>query len=367
LIMRVALLTNFIPPYRVSLFRALRKEVGELRVFISTPMERNRGWTPDWADLDVVVQRSVSMRRTWRTRDFAEDYELHIPYDTIAQLRKWRPDAIITGELGARSLQAVMYAQLAKVPVVLWATLSDLTEQNRGALRETTRKWLIPRFDAVIVNGEAGARYIRRYRGDEPTRVPYTTDMSSFRQLPLERLASRMLFVGSMTERKGVTLLLDAASLWARSNPGRTLDLTLIGEGPLKRTLQARNLPANLRVTWAGHVSYEELPHWFEGARTLIFPSLADEWGMVVNEALAAGVPVIGSRNSQAVEELIEDGVNGWTFQPDSAEKVSGVIDRALSIDEATHMRMRAAARAAAGALEPDVAAARMAGLLRNL
>ena len=364
--MRLALLTNFIPPYRVSLFRALQQEVGELRVFVSTPMERNRQWTPDWADLDVVVQRSVTIRRTWRTTQFAEPYELHIPYDTVAQLRKWRPDAIITGELGARSLQAVMYAQLARVPVVLWATLSDVTEQNRGAVREATRKWLLPRFDAVIVNGEAGARYIRRYRADEPVRVPYTTDMRAFMQLPLERKTSGMLFVGSMTERKGVTLLVEAASLWANRNPGKRLELTMIGEGPLKSRLQARELPSNLKLIWPGHVSYDQLPHWFEGATTLIFPSLADEWGVVVNEALAAGVPVLGSTNSQAVEELVVEGVNGWTFQPDSAEALSHVIERATSIDAATLMRMRSAARHTARSLEPRAAASRMAELLRN-
>jgi glycosyltransferase involved in cell wall biosynthesis len=365
--MRLALLTNFIPPYRVSLFRALRKEVGELRVFISTPMESNRGWAPVWADLDVVVQHSVSMRRRWRTRDFAEDYELHIPYDTIGQLRKWRPDVIITGELGARSFQAVMYAQLAKVPVVLWATLSDVTEQNRGALRETTRRWLIPRFDAVIVNGEAGARYIRRYRDDEPARAPYTTDMNAFMQIPLEREASGLLFVGSITERKGVSLLLDAASLWARSHPDHRLAITLIGEGPLKEVLQARRLPTNLQIFWAGHVPYDELPHWFSRARALIFPTLADEWGVVVNEALAAGVPVVGSINSQAVEELIADGVNGWTFQPGDVNELRRAIERAVGTDDATLMRMRAAARDKAGSLEPQAAAARMAELLRKL
>ena len=49
----------------------------------------------------------------------------------------------------------------------------------------------------------------------------------------------------------------------------------------------------------------------------LVFPTLADEWGLVVNEALAAGVPVLGSLYSQAVEELVRDGENGWTFRPD--------------------------------------------------
>ena len=63
---RVALLVNFIPPYRVLLFRELRSRVRELRIFVSTPVEPNRSWPVEWADLDVVLQRSVTMRKRWR-------------------------------------------------------------------------------------------------------------------------------------------------------------------------------------------------------------------------------------------------------------------------------------------------------------
>ncbi|HEY0672864.1 MAG TPA: glycosyltransferase family 4 protein [Longimicrobiales bacterium] len=350
--MRVALLTNFIPPYRVSLFRALRKRVGELRIFISTTMESGRAWPVDWQDLDVVVQKSWTIRRSWKQPEFEEPLEVHFPYDTLQQLAHYRPDRIITAELGARSLQALLFGKSKRIPVVLWATLSDRTEEHWGFARRALRKFMIPRFDRVIVNGADGARYIKRFRDDAPLQVPYTTDTAPFLALPLEPRGRELLFVGSLTRRKGFHLLLDACA-------AHKFKLLVVGDGPLRREQPT--------IEYAGNVPYDDLPRWFARAGFLIMPSLADEWGVVVNEALAAGVPVIGSNYSQAVAELIEEGRNGWRFDPTDADAVAGAIKRALATDDDTLQRMRAQAREAARALHPDAAAERIAHLLKNL
>src|SRR5688572_27563388 len=110
-------------------------------------MESNRDWKPDWGSLDVAQQRTLTFHRKWKTSTFAENYELHVPYDTIAQLRAYRPDVILTGEMGARSVQAVAYARFTRTPVVLWAMLSEHTEQSRGGLRTPIRRWLARSVD----------------------------------------------------------------------------------------------------------------------------------------------------------------------------------------------------------------------------
>ena len=76
--MRVALLTNFIAPYRLPVFRALALQVGEMRVLLSTVMEDNRAWAVDWSGLDVVVQRTLTAPRTWRGAGFRERIQLHL-------------------------------------------------------------------------------------------------------------------------------------------------------------------------------------------------------------------------------------------------------------------------------------------------
>ena len=129
--MRVALLTNFVPPYRVPLFEALAARVGALRVFVSTPMERDRTWAPVWGRLDVAVQRSISFRRRWRhPHGFEDTTQVHVPWDTLGRLARFRPDAVISGELGARTLFAALHGLAhPRVPLLPWLTLSEVTER----------------------------------------------------------------------------------------------------------------------------------------------------------------------------------------------------------------------------------------------
>src|SRR6185437_2266890 len=102
---------------------------------------------------------------------------LHCPYDTLPQLLRLRPDVLISGELGLRTLQASFYKALNPgCQFVIWATLSEHSEQGRGVLREHLRRLLLKRADAVIVNGASGRRYVRGY-GVKDERIfvsPYT-------------------------------------------------------------------------------------------------------------------------------------------------------------------------------------------------
>lgn len=368
--MRVALLTNFIGPYRVPLFEEIAREAGELRVLVSTRMESNRDWQPDWGELDVVVQRNLMFHRLWKTASFQEAYELHIPYDTAFQLRRYRPDVIITGELGARSLQAVAYARLTGTPVVLWATLSDRIEQARGRLRTLFRRALVNNVNAIIVNGADGARYMHRFGipDDRMLHVPCTTGIEELLHAPLDKPHTHdLLYVGSISERKGVELLLDGIDQWAAVNPGRNLSLTIVGDGPERARLAGRELPSHVQITWVGSVPYHDLPRYFTAGSILVFPTLGDEWGLVVNEALAAGLPVAGSIYGQAVEELIEDGVNGWTFEPRDAASVAALLDRVMNADASTLHAMRGAARASVRHITAHNQAARIVELLRSV
>ena len=87
----VVILMNFVPPHQLPVLCELSKRVGKLTVLISTPMEPNRDWAVEWGDLDVQVQKSVTVNRLWRhPSGFAEDNYVHIPWDTVTRLRALR-------------------------------------------------------------------------------------------------------------------------------------------------------------------------------------------------------------------------------------------------------------------------------------
>jgi hypothetical protein len=251
--------------------------------------------------------------------------------------------------------------------VVAWAPLSELTEQSRGRFRELLRRWLLRRVDAVIVTSESGARYIRKFgfRDAAIFRVPHSTDGGAFaastRAPSPVRFSNRsLLYVGQLIERKAVSAFLSALSHWAEANRAESLEFRIVGDGPLRGALESQPVPPNLSVRFWGNVAYSDLPSYYARAGILVFPTLVDEWGLVVNEAMAAGLPVLGSLNSQAVEEMVEDGRTGWTFRPDRPEEILAALNRALStpVDELGLMRARCRERARD--FTPEVAAGRM-------
>ncbi|MFQ5415448.1 MAG: glycosyltransferase family 4 protein [Myxococcota bacterium] len=344
---RVALLTNFIAPYRIPLFRMLRDEFGALRVFLSTPMEPNRAWRPDWSDLDVRVLSSVTLRRTARhPHDFSEPLYVHLPVGAPRELWRYRPDVVISGQLGLGSTLSALYCRLRRgASLVLWLTLSEVSELGRGRLRVALRRWLLARADAVMVNGESGARYAESL-GTPPDRIfriYQTVDIEKFR-VAAERSADaarRLLIVGSGEPRKGLRPFLEKLGRWVAANAERRVELWIAGATEEAVGAAPLSLPDGLTLRWLGHVAYDDLPGLYAEAGMLAFPTLADEWGLVVNEALAAGLPVLGSRYSQAVEELIEDGATGWTFRPDHPDECADALDRAFATDGDELARMR--------------------------
>jgi glycosyltransferase involved in cell wall biosynthesis len=369
--MRVALLQNFVAPYRVVFYERLAARLDAFRVFVSTPMESDRQWAVEWGSLDVVVQRNVTLRRPYRdSLGFSRELQLHVPYDTIARLWQFRPDAVISVELGARSLQAVIYKLLRpRVRLLIWCKLSEHSERNWGRARHTLRRFILRHADGVLVNGESGARYIAKFGVPDRliARINQPVDVSRFAAVPRTRdagLASRLLCAGTLTARKGIMPFAHALIAWAKAHPDRSIEIWWLGDGELAASLAALVLPPNLTQRLCGSVSYADMPGYYAQCDLLAFPSLLDEWGLVVNEAMAAGLPVLGSTLAQAVTELIEDGHTGWVFDASDAAGMRAAIDRALAAGPDQVARMRDAARARIARLTPDTAAARIAAAL---
>jgi glycosyltransferase involved in cell wall biosynthesis len=151
----------------------------------------------------------------------------------------------------------------------------------------------------------------------------------------------RMVTASELSDRKGIVPLVELLNGWCRQHRETQLIFTICGTGPLEPDIRRMQTEHNLRVVLRGHTDYAELADCFAKSDFFVFPTLSDEWGLVVNEALAAGLPLIGSRYSQAVEELIVDGYNGWQFSPDCPDEFYVALGKMLArtSDEMTTMR----------------------------
>lgn len=346
--LNVVLLTNFIPPHQQPVYVELAKRVGKLTLLLSTRMESDRDWEAEWGDLNVRVQRTLSFRRPRKhPLNFDQKIELHIPWDTLGQLRRLKPDVVISDELGFRSLFCSGRRLLSpSTRLILCGNLSEHTEHGRGRLRQWLRRRLVRLADCVTFNGSSGKRYLRQLGTPTAklTHVPYCAAPAALYTGPVHRSPqddTRLLYVGHLNELKGVVPFTQALVAWAKDHADRAITFTLIGRGPLEDQLKSIWRPENLTIELRGARPMEELPMAYADADLFAFPSLADEWGLVLNEALHAGLPVVGSTFSQAVVDLIEDDVTGWKYQPDCDGAMEHAIRRAMDapVDVLNDMR----------------------------
>ena len=332
---RVVFLTHYIPLYQVRVLQSIAARVRDFQILLSTPIEPNRDFQPDWSGLNVTVQNSWTLRRRWRHPDggFDDQLYVHVPYDTSARLRSMKPDVVMSLELGARSAGAAMYCRRHdETKLVLCTYMSERTERGRGFLRRKLRQRLLKSADAVTYNGPSCKNYLTEFGvpDDQMFHLPYAADDRTIYQGPVQRdessCRSRLLVVGQLSQRKGVDRLVAQLAAYCQANSGRSVEVVFAGDGPLRGELESMPVPSNLKVNLLGNVPAEELAVWMLRCGVLLAPTLADEWMLVVNEALHAGVPVIGSVHAQAVTTLVQDDVNGWSYDP----MESGSIDQAL-------------------------------------
>ncbi len=105
-------------------------------------------------------------------------------------------------------------------------------------------------------------------------------------------------------------------------------DLVLLGDGPLRAALNYQLSTLNLHghVLMPGFKQYPDLPAYYALAKALILPSISETWGLVVNEAMASGLAVLVSSRCGCAPDLVQEGVNGFTFDPYNVEQLAGLM-----------------------------------------
>jgi glycosyltransferase involved in cell wall biosynthesis len=348
---RVALLLNYITRHQLPVFESLQSMVREMRVLVSVKMEGQRDYDAQFGTLDVAVQKNWMLHRKWKhAAGFEDNLSVHLPYDSLSQLRRYRPDVVVSFELGVRSILSSLYRKThRRSRLILSLNVSEVTEQSWGISRRLIRPWLLRSADAVTYNGPSCRRYLRTVRPDQSNlfHFPYAANPDSIYSVSSDRdrdTRKKLLYVGQLTERKNPEIFLRQVIRWCSHHSTETIRFSIVGRGPLKERLASISLPKNLSLEWLGIVEPSNMPDVWAEHGILAFPTLADEWGMVVNEAMQSGLPVLGSQNAQSSETLIRTGENGWLFDPHDPNEIYRRIETALSTSHDELNRMASVA-----------------------
>jgi glycosyltransferase involved in cell wall biosynthesis len=361
----VVFLINFVGPNHVPVLQEVAKRVGKLTVLCSVKMESNRDFDPEWGDLDVVVQKTWTLSRTAHHPSGYHDVNyIHIPLDTLRQLRALKPDAVVSYELGARTAFSWLHRSLhRRCAVVAAVAASERSEAGRGPIRRFTRRRLLRRVDWTTYNGPSCLRYLQGLGASPEFMSPwdYSADPNKPYRGELTATADRsrlkLLTVGQLSARKGVLPAAEQLAAWAATNPNTSIQWQLLGTGPQESELRQFDAPPNLEILLPGHCSPETLRQHYRDSDALLFPTLGDEWGLVVDEALHSGLPVIGSVHAQAVSTLIVDNKNGWSYDPELPESLGDRLGQFIGQSEHERRAMMINARQSAASRTPHTAA----------
>lgn len=252
-----------------------------------------------------------------------------------SSLLKERPDFILTGDLGLRTLLCIAYAKKHSIPIYAWARLTSWSERRTQLPRRLLRKVILMNVTGVFVNGKDGSNYLNSVY---PTRTHLLYQSSSHSRLAESRKIFRAdnqirwIYVGRLIEEKGLVKFLSKLAA-TDFHLRKKLHLDFVGDGQLRDWLESYTSTNNIDSEFHGNLNGNAIIELLDKSEFFFFPSLGDEWGLVVVEAINRGLPILGSSKAGTISELSSFGDFGIIFDPYSEDQMKEVISNALSID----------------------------------
>jgi len=333
---KLAILLNMIAPYRLPLLSALADQFDLL--VLHGGKEANRD---SWNEIEEALPKAKVIRaRGWQIRyakklkgEVFDEKFIHITPGFLWHLLRFRPDAIISNEMGFRSVIALVYGTVFGKPVWIWWGGTLHSERNIDRFRKTLRKAITLWADHWVTYGQTSTEYLLslRVKRERILQLQNTIDEDRFKAnvQPAWTIEPKpvVLHVGQFIERKGIGLLMEAAAALQRQ--GCCFSLLLVGSGRDKLAIRRRAEALGLKnIYFQPAQPPDKMPSVYRSADLLVFPTLEDVWGLVANEAVLSGIPVLCSKYAGCAPELFAPEN---IFSPDDLGEFSRKLRDAIS------------------------------------
>lgn len=263
----------------------------------------------------------------------------------VGHLERLAPDVIaVPGWHDTISLAAIRWARTAGVAVVMMSE-STRNDERRYMHRELVKRQIVGLCSAAMVGGSLHAEYVQQL-GLAPSRIVDGYDVvdnahfANGADLARASEAARrqefglpdnyFLASSRFIARKNLLWLIDAYELYRRQVTNSPWNLVILGYGPLEAALRDRVSSRGLEssVSIDGFQPYGRLPIYYGLSGAFIHPALKEPWGLVVNEAMAAGVSVLVSSAAGCAPDLVVHGETGFQFNPTDTAQLAGQMSR---------------------------------------
>ena len=344
------MVTNIPAPYRIPVYERLAADPDcQLHLVYCSGSEPDRAWKLKGGEFAKVYLKE----RFWTFKGRF----IHFNPDVWGALRDIQPDVVVTTGYNPTHLLAFLYARLHGVAHVVMTDGTKESESEYSWAHRLVRR-VVFAGSAAFVGASQGALDLFAQYGVPAARTfksHLCADNAAYEGVQQTPKRYDLLFSGRMVGIKNPFFVLDVArSLSARLQ--RRVSVAFLGSGDLQPELKARAqaLAGELDVSFPGFIQQADLPGYYAAARIFLFPTSWDPWGVVANEACAAGVPVLVTPQAGVSGDLIQDGRNGWIMPMDLLAWTSRCEQ--LLTDADLYARMSAQARELVQAFNFDAA-----------
>lgn len=332
---RVLFLTNYPSPYRVHFFDELGKYM-DVTVLYSDRVEdikhRNAAWFEE-GDHGFQAVRLTPKFRVGRR---------YLCFDVIPWLKKPYDAIVVCGYSSPTAVLAMAWLRLHSVPFYMEVDGGLIRQDNK--LKYFVKKTLVCMSNQWLSTGEYTTKYLVHYGAKEENvthypfsslyekdileKVPSSEEKKAFRMMLGIQEKHMILAIGQFIHRKGFDVLMQAAK-----NLDPDTGIYIVGGETTEEYRKLREELGLFNVHFLSFQKKERLALLYKAADLFVLPTREDIWGLVINEALAYGLPTITTDRCVAGLELIEDGVNGYVVPVGDAEVLAEKIRAVLASD----------------------------------
>ena len=270
--------------------------------------------------------------------------EVSLPQRIIGILnaiKQFKPDVVnLTGYYDVASWSVLFYCKLNGIKTIL-SNESTANDHARNGIKEFIKGLIIKQFDGYFNFGTLSENYIISL-GINSQRMLVKrncVDNKALKEIYLKHIPNRtqnqealniapnnFIFVGRLIDYKNLFLFIEAFHA-AQLNSNEKWGVIILGDGELKSDLQHHVSENNIQnINFQNGVSWQQVPEYLALSNVLVLPSYSEPWGLVVNEAMACGLPVIVSEKCGCAIDLVKNGENGFTFEPNNSELLIDIL-----------------------------------------
>lgn len=337
---KAVLIFNMPAPYRERIFEIVGEQFGDnFTVVFCQKMESDRQWDNIGGNYHKVFLKE-------RVFTYHNYYKRHVHYnpDVWSTLNKLNPDIVITYGYNPTYLFAYMWAKMKRRKHLVFSDVSYSIEKSLTFAHKLLRKIIVPSSQAYIAASDEASDLLIQHGAKKKnmffSHLCANNDLF-FNYQPNEPRKYDLMFSGRLISSK-LPLFFGEVARLAKEKLGH-ISVLILGDGELKGEMVEFMEKHDITYHYPGFIKQQDLPKYYYQAKIFLFPTLIDCWGVVVNEACAAGLPVITCENTAAAGELVKDGVNGYVLPLEERQWADAVVG--LLTDEAKLLQFSSSAR----------------------